>query len=57
MVAPCEGITGVKWAEELLKLRHLSGLRALPGRPFLPTQGGGEDASFGVYACRGTSVP
>ena len=40
VVAPCEGITG---AEELLKLRHLSGLRALPGRPLLPVPvpGGG----------------
>ena len=43
VVAPCQGVTGVQWAEELLKLRNMSGLRALPGRPFLPTPvpGGG----------------
>ena len=43
VVAPSEGITGVQWAEQLLKLRHISGLRALVGKPFLPTPvpGGG----------------
>ena len=43
VVAPEVGVTGAAWAVALLKLRDISGLRGLPGRPFLPTPvlGGG----------------
>ena len=43
VVAPAVGVSGLAWAEEFLKLRHLAGLKALPGMPFLPTPvvGGG----------------
>ena len=43
MVAPEVGVTGAAWAVMLLKLRDISGLRGLPGKPFLPTPmpGGG----------------
>ena len=37
VVAPAVGVTGMAWADESLKLRHLAGLKALPGMPFLPT--------------------
>ena len=47
VVAPELGVTGVAWAAMLLKLRNVSGLRAMPGRPFLPTPvpGGGWSAA------------
>ena len=43
VVAPAVGVSGLAWAEEFLKLRHLAGLKAMPGMPFLPTPvvGGG----------------
>ena len=43
VVAPVVGVSGMAWADEFLKLRHLAGLKALPGVPFLPTPvvGGG----------------
>ena len=43
VVAPSRGVSGVAWAEEFLRLRAQAGLRALPGRPFMPapiTSGG-----------------
>ncbi|CAL1136231.1 unnamed protein product [Cladocopium goreaui] len=43
VVAPSRGVSGVAWAEEFLRLRAQAGLRALPGRPFMPAPitGGG----------------
>eukprot|EP00435_Cladocopium_sp_Y103_P016654 s1417_g4.t1 len=43
VVAPSRGVSGAAWAEEFLRLRATSGLRALPGRPFMPApiMGGG----------------
>ena len=36
VVGPEVDVTGVEWPAHLLKLRSIAGLRALPGRPFLP---------------------
>ena len=43
VVAPSVGVSGAKWAEEFLRARKDSGLRAMPGRPFMPAPivGGG----------------